>query len=66
MDTWLRQVLVPSLPASVSLVLAGRERPVAGWFALDGFRSLPVHPLNDADACSLLERLGVRRATRRG
>ena len=59
MDTWLRQVLVPSLPAGVSLVLAGRERPVAGWFALDGFRSLPLHPLEDADACSLLERLGV-------
>jgi AAA ATPase domain len=31
MDTWLRQVLVPSLPAGVSVVLAGRERPVAGW-----------------------------------
>jgi hypothetical protein len=31
MDTWLRQTLVPSLPAGVSLVLVGRERPVAGW-----------------------------------
>ena len=59
MDTWLRQVLVPSLPAEASLALAGRERPVAGWFAVDGFRSLPLRPLDEADACSLLERLGV-------
>ena len=50
---------MPSLPAGVSLVLAGRERPVAGWFALDGFRSVPLQPLDNADACSLLERLGV-------
>ncbi len=59
MDTWLRQVLAPSLPAGVSLVVAGRERPVAGWFALDGFRSLPLRPLEETDARSLLERLGV-------
>lgn len=59
MDTWLRQTLVPALPAAVSLVLCGRERPVAGWFALDGFRSVPLHPLEDADARSLLEHLGA-------
>jgi len=59
MDTWLRQTLVPALPAAVSLVLCGRERPVAGWLALDGFRSLPLHPLEDADARSLLEHLGA-------
>ena len=59
MDTWLRQVLAPSLPAAVGLVVAGRERPVAGWFALDGFRSLPLRPLEETDALSLLERLGV-------
>jgi hypothetical protein len=60
MDTWLRQVLVPALPPGVSLVLAGRERPVAGWFALDGFRSIPLRPLEQADALSLLERLGAQ------
>lgn len=59
MDTWLRQVLVPVLPADVSLVLAGRERPVAGWFALEGFRTLPLGALDDADALLLLEDRGV-------
>jgi hypothetical protein len=59
MDTWLRQVLVPSLPDGVSLVMAGRERPVAGWFSLDGFRSLPLHPLGEPEARLMLERLGV-------
>ena len=46
MDTWLRRVLVPSLPPGGRLVLAGREPPVAGWFAdLGGeFRSLPLGP----------------------
>jgi hypothetical protein len=59
MDTWLRQVLVPALPEGVSLVISGRERPVAGWFALEGFRTLPLGPLEDADAEALLEHGGV-------
>ena len=60
MDTWLRQVLVPALPAGVSLLLAGRERPVGAWFALPGFRTLPLGPLEEADALALLEHHGVR------
>ena len=59
MDTWLRQVLVPALPDGVSLVMSGRERPVAGWFALEGFQTLPLGPLEDADAIALLEHGGV-------
>ena len=59
MDTWLRQVLAPALPASVSLLLSGRSRPVAGWFSLQGFRTLPLEPLGQADALLLLEHLGV-------
>jgi hypothetical protein len=59
MDTWLRQVLLPALSPQVSLVLSGRTRPVAGWFSLDGFRSLPLGPLDDADAMLLLHDLGV-------
>jgi hypothetical protein len=59
MDTWLRQVFLPKLPSGVSLLLAGRERPVAGWFSVSGFRSLPLGPLHDAEARTLLERLGV-------
>jgi hypothetical protein len=59
MDTWLRQVLVPALPPGVGLLLAGRERPVAAWFGLERFRTLPLGPLEDAEALSLLERHGI-------
>ncbi|MGH3112871.1 MAG: winged helix-turn-helix domain-containing protein, partial [Gaiellaceae bacterium] len=59
MDTWLRRVLVPALPPAVHLVLAGRERPVAGWLALEGFRNLPLGPLEEAEARVMLERCGV-------
>jgi len=59
MDTWLRQVLVPALPPGVGLLLAGRERPVAAWFGLERFRTLPLGPLEDAEALSLLERRGI-------
>ena len=38
MDRWSRSsALVPALPtAGVALVVGGRERPVAGWFAVPG------------------------------
>ena len=44
-DTWLRQVLAPALPAGVTLMLAGRERPVA---AVAGDRRLPQPPARPA------------------
>ena len=59
MDTWLRQVLVPALPDGVSVVISGRERPVAGWFGLEGFRSIPLGALEDEDAIALLVHDGV-------
>ena len=59
MDTWLRQVLVPALPAGVTLMLAGRERPVAAWLGLASFRNLPLGPLDGADARRMLEHRGV-------
>ena len=64
MDTWLRRVLVPSLPPGGRLVLVGREPPVAAWFAdLGGeFRSLPLGPLGDDDARELLGLHGARAA----
>jgi hypothetical protein len=61
MDTWLRQVFVPAMPLGVSLLLAGRERPVAAWFPVEGFRSLPLGPLGAPEALTLLERLHVGR-----
>ena len=60
MDTWLRQVFVPSLTSSVGVILVGRERPVAGWFSVGGFRSISLGPLGESDACLLLERRGVK------
>lgn len=59
MDTWLRQMLLPRLPQGVSLLLAGRERPVSAWFALAGFRSIPLGPLEETEARSLLVGLGA-------
>lgn len=61
MDTWLRQVLVPSLPPSARLLLVGREPPVAAWFSSSsGFRSVPLGPLREEDSALLLEALGIR------
>ncbi|MCV2488090.1 winged helix-turn-helix domain-containing protein [Geodermatophilus sp. YIM 151500] len=59
MDTWLRQVLAPALPDGVALLLAGRTPPLSGWFAVEGFCSLPLEPLDEPDALELLDRLGV-------
>jgi hypothetical protein len=59
MDTWLRQVLAPALPDGVTLLLAGRSPPLAGWFSVEGFRSLPIGPLAADESVRLLEDLGV-------
>lgn len=58
-DTWLRQQLAPALPDGVTLLLAGRNPPLAGWFSVDGFQSLPIGPLDEGDSLELLDRLGV-------
>ena len=62
MDTWLRQVFVPALPDETRVVLAGREPPVASWFAVEGFRSLPLgpYPRRTPTRCSCS--IGVRSA----
>jgi hypothetical protein len=59
MDTWLRRTLVPLLPDGATLVLGCRERPVASWLGVPGFRALPLGPLTEADAFALLEGQGV-------
>lgn len=62
-DTWLRQVLVPSLPDNVRVILCGREPPVSAWFILpewEGlFRSIPLGPLVKKEAMELLSDAGV-------
>ena len=62
-DTWMRQVFVPSLPDTVRVVLAGREAPVAGWLTspqLDGaVQVLNLGPLDHANALEVLRRAGL-------
>lgn len=60
-DPWLRQVLVPALPAAVRLILAGREPPLIGWRAAFGdlFRGLPLANLSADDARDLLGQAGI-------
>lgn len=63
LDTWLRQDFVPSLPAGVRLVCAGREPPLAAWLTsatLEGrVAVVPLGPIGEAEALTLLGRLGV-------
>lgn len=37
LDTWLRTVFLPALPADVFTVIAGRERPRAAWRTASGW-----------------------------
>jgi hypothetical protein len=70
LDAWLRVELFPLLPPNVSLVLAGRDRPLSAWFLCSGSYGLPrnvtLGPLPEADALSLLERGGVAAGRARG
>ena len=63
MDTWLRQVFVPTLGDNVRVVLVGREPPVSAWLASRGwqglFRSLSLGPLTDHDSVELLLQTGM-------
>ena len=65
-DTWLRQVLVPSLPDTVRLILAGREPPVAGWLTAPDLAAtvevLYLGPLEGPSAIELLRHEGVEGA----
>ncbi len=62
-DGWLRQDLIPSLPANGVVVLAGREPPAAAWRADPGWRQVvaicPLDHLDDTDSAQLLARAGV-------
>ena len=64
MDTWLRQVFVPTLPENVRVILAGREPPTPVWLTAPEwqglFGSMALGPLNDQEAQELLLRAGAR------
>ncbi len=63
MDTWLRQVFVPSLSENVRVLLVGREPPTPGWLTAPEwhglFGSIALGPLNNQEAKELLLRSGV-------
>jgi hypothetical protein len=63
LDGWLRQELVPALPASARLILFARDAPVEAWTGAPGWEGLaqvlPLGPLADPDARVLLQRQRV-------
>ena len=60
LDAWLRQDLVPALPASARLLLFGRHAPVDAWTGAPGWsglvQTLRLGPLGDAEARAWLAR----------
>ena len=55
--TWLRREFVPSLPANVRLVLAGRSQPPAAWVAEFGdlYRAIRLGPLSRREVMERLQ-----------
>jgi DNA-binding CsgD family transcriptional regulator len=62
-DGWLRNGLLPSLPASTTTILIGRNPPNVAWRTAPGWRHLLVDmrlgPLTAADAAQLVARKGL-------
>jgi hypothetical protein len=65
LDTWLRQVFVPSLPDNVRVILSGREPPVTSWLTTPGwqglFHSIALGPLDEDDAVTFFTEAGITR-----
>ena len=63
MDTWLRQVFVPTLSDNVRVFLCGREPPVAAWTVSPGwqglFQSIRLESLSAEETIELLSQVGV-------
>ncbi|QXJ25622.1 ATP-binding protein [Actinomadura graeca] len=62
LDRWLREELMPRLPADALAVLSGRDRPSLGWRADPGWRELletmPLGNLDPADGRRMLAARG--------
>jgi DNA-binding CsgD family transcriptional regulator len=62
-DGWLRNRLLPLLPARTTTVFVGRNPPNAAWRAAPGWRHLLVDmlvgPIAEADAAELVARKGL-------
>lgn len=63
LDSWLRQDFAPALRENTRLVIAGREQPVASWYAAPGWgqlaQSVQLGNLDDDEAQELLEQAGL-------
>ncbi|HEX2673889.1 MAG TPA: ATP-binding protein, partial [Polyangiaceae bacterium] len=63
LDGWLRQELLPELPASVRIFLFARDAAVDVWTSTPGWTALVqllrLGPLDEPSALALLERRGV-------
>jgi hypothetical protein len=63
MDTWLRQVFVPSLGDNTRLLLVGREPPSPLWLIAREwqglFQSLTLEPLGNTASLNILRRAGL-------
>ena len=61
LDDWIRQVLLPSVPDTSRLLLAGRDEPVSAWPSALGdlFEPLPLGNLRRDESEELLRRAGV-------
>ncbi len=63
METWIRQVFVPSLPVNARVAMASRNPPSPAWRTTPGwqglFRSLLLEPLSEVEALGYLILSGV-------
>lgn len=69
LDAWIREDLIPELPADVVVVLACRYPPASGWRDDPGWRELcevlPLRPLSNSDAEMYLAQAPMSAADRR-
>ncbi len=63
MDTWIRQVFIPSLPVNARVAIASRNPPSPAWRTTPGwqglFRSLLLEPLSETEALGYLAMSGI-------
>jgi hypothetical protein len=63
MDTWIRQVFIPSLPVNARVAIASRNPPSPAWRTTPGwqglFRSLLLEPLSETEALGYLTMSGI-------
>jgi len=63
MDTWLRQIFLPSLSENVFTIIAGRQAPNAAWVTSPGwqelFREIELGELSTDDSQKMLESRGL-------